>query len=53
MSVATATYRGPPRHFKLISAQPFGSGVVYLVYGPDPNPPTGTYDQAKENLPQD
>jgi dihydrofolate reductase len=44
---------GPPRHFKLISAQPFGSGVVYLVYGPDPNPPTGTYDQAKENLPQD
>jgi dihydrofolate reductase len=44
---------GPPRHFKLISAQPFGSGVVYLVYGPDPNPPTGTDDQAKENLPQD
>jgi dihydrofolate reductase len=44
---------GPARHFKLISAQPFGTGVVYLVYAPDPNPPTGSYDEAKESLPQE
>jgi len=44
---------GPARHFKLISAQPFDTGVVYLVYGPDPNPPTGSYDEAKESLPQE
>jgi dihydrofolate reductase len=44
--------RGPARHLKLISAQPFNTGVVYLVYGPDPNPPTGAYEEAKESLPQ-
>ncbi len=44
---------GPARHFKLVSAQPFSTGVVYLVYAPDPNPPTGTYEEAKENLPQE
>ncbi len=44
---------GPPRHLKLISSQPFNTGVVYLVYGPDSNPPTGSYDDAKESLPQD
>ncbi len=44
---------GPARHLKLISAQPFDTGVVYLVYGPDPNPPTGSYDEAKESLPQE
>lgn len=44
---------GPPRHFKLLSAQPFKTGVVYLVYGPDPNPPTASYDEAKETLPQE
>ena len=27
--------------------------MIYLVYAPDPNPPTGNYDQAKENLPQE
>jgi hypothetical protein len=27
--------------------------VVYLVYGPDPNPPTGSYGEAKESLPQE
>jgi dihydrofolate reductase len=43
----------PVRHLKLISAKPFSTGVVYLVYGPDPNPPTGSYDEAKESLPQD
>jgi dihydrofolate reductase len=43
---------GPPRPFKLVSSQPFSTGVVYLVYAPDPNPPTGSYDEAKETLPQ-
>jgi dihydrofolate reductase len=45
--------RGPARHLKLISAQPFNTGVVYLVYGRDPNPPTGAYEEAKESLPQE
>ncbi len=31
----------------------FTTGVVYLVYAPDPNPPTGSYDEAKESLPQE
>ncbi|MGH9132876.1 MAG: dihydrofolate reductase family protein [Ilumatobacteraceae bacterium] len=44
---------GPARHFKLLSAKPFDTGVVYLVYAPDPNPPTGSYDEAKESLPQE
>jgi len=44
---------GPPRHFKLISAQPFATGVVYLVYAPDANPPSGSYGEAKETLPQE
>jgi dihydrofolate reductase len=44
---------GPARHLKLVSAQPFATGVVYLVYGPDPNPPTGSYDEAKESLPHE
>jgi dihydrofolate reductase len=44
---------GPARQFQLISAQPFETGVVYLVYRPDPNPPTGSYEQAKETLPQE
>ena len=38
---------------RLLSSQPFATGVIYLVYAPDPNPPTGNYDQAKENLPQE
>jgi dihydrofolate reductase len=44
---------GPPRYFKLISSQPFSTGVVYLVYGPDPSPPGGSYDEAKQDLPQE
>jgi dihydrofolate reductase len=43
----------PARHLKLISAQPFRTGVVYLVYEPDPYPPTGGYEEAKESLPRD
>jgi dihydrofolate reductase len=44
---------GPERHLRLIAAQAFKTGVVYLVYGPDPNPPAGSYEQAQENLPQE
>ena len=44
---------GPARHLKLISSRPFRTGVLYLVYGPDPNPPTGGYEQAKESLPKE
>src|SRR3954451_19915306 len=31
----------PPRHLVLVSAQPFRTGVIHLVYAPDPKPPTG------------
>jgi dihydrofolate reductase len=41
------------RHFRLLSATPFKTGVVHLVYAPDPTPPTGSYDDAKEKLPQE
>src|SRR5947199_9569177 len=44
---------GPARHLTLISCQPFETGVVHLTYGPDPNPPTGPYEDARETLPQD
>jgi dihydrofolate reductase len=44
---------GRARHLKLISSQPFTSGVVHLVYGPDPSPPSGSYDEAKESLPKE
>lgn len=43
----------PPRHLKLISAQPFRTGVVHLVYAPDPEPPSGSYEEAKESLPNE
>jgi dihydrofolate reductase len=43
----------PPRHLRLLSSRSFGTGVLYNVYAPDPNPPTGGYDEAKETLTQD
>jgi dihydrofolate reductase len=43
----------PPRHLKLLSATPFATGVVHLTYAPDPNPPTGGYEEAKESLPHE
>jgi dihydrofolate reductase len=43
----------PEQPLRLLSSQPFATGVIYLVYAPDPNPPAGTYEQAKENLPQE
>jgi dihydrofolate reductase len=44
---------GPPQHLKLIDSQPFSTGVVYLAYAPDPSPPTGSYDEAKQSLPEE
>lgn len=44
---------GPPRHLRLRSAQPFETGVLHLVYAPDPNPPSGSYEDAKGDLPQE
>jgi dihydrofolate reductase len=41
----------PARHFKLLAAQPFRTGVVHLTYTPDPNPPAGSYEEARETLP--
>jgi len=43
----------PPRHLRLVSAQPFQTGVVHLVYAPDPDPPGGSYDDAKQSLPDE
>ena len=43
----------PPRNLKLLSVRPFATGVLHVVYGPDPNPPTGGYEEAVESLPKD
>src|SRR5215207_8096283 len=43
----------PPLNLALLSSQAFATGVVHLVYGPDPNPPTGSYEEAKQTLPQE
>jgi dihydrofolate reductase len=43
----------PARQLKLLSATPFRTGVMHLVYGPDPNPPTGTYEDATRSLEQE
>jgi dihydrofolate reductase len=43
----------PERPLRLLASEPFTTGVLHLVYGPDPNPPTGGYEQAKEALPQE
>jgi dihydrofolate reductase len=42
----------PEQPLRLLSSQQFATGVLHLVYAPDPNPPAGNYEQAKENLPQ-
>jgi dihydrofolate reductase len=44
---------GPERPFKLVTAKPFETGVLYLVYTPDLNPPTGSYDEAAGSLPDE
>ncbi len=38
---------------KLLTSVTFENGVLHLVYGPDPDPPTGGYDEAVEALPKD
>jgi dihydrofolate reductase len=43
----------PELPLRLLSSQPFATGVIHLVYGPDPHPPTGGYEQARANLPQE
>lgn len=43
----------PPRAFKLVSAEPFTTGVLYVVYAPDPEPPAKDYDEVKQDLPRD
>jgi dihydrofolate reductase len=43
----------PERPMKLLSSQAFATGVVYVVYAPDPDPPTGGYEEAKQTMPQD
>jgi dihydrofolate reductase len=45
--------KAPEQPLRLLSSQPFATGVIYLVYAPDPNPPAGSYEQARENLPQE
>ena len=41
----------PPQFMKLLLARPFKTGVVHLVYGPDPDPPVGGYEEAVQQLP--
>jgi len=41
---------GVTRHFTLKAATPFRTGVLHLVYEPNPNPPTGGYKEAAEAL---
>jgi dihydrofolate reductase len=43
----------PPLNLKLLSSRSFATGIVYNVYAPDPNPPTGGYEEAVATLPQD
>lgn len=43
----------PPRHFRLLSSEAFDTGVLHLVYAPDPAPPTGSYEDAAATLPTD
>ncbi len=35
---------------KLLKSETFETGVTYVVYGPDPNPPTGGYEEAVKTL---
>ncbi|GGM13557.1 dihydrofolate reductase family protein [Promicromonospora citrea] len=43
----------PERPMKLLSATPFRTGLVHLVYTTDPNPPTGGYEEAVRQLRED
>lgn len=50
---ATLFGNGSTLPLKLLSSTPFETGVLHLVYGPDPNPPTGGYAEAVEAMPKD
>jgi dihydrofolate reductase len=41
-----------PVPLRLVSSQPFATGVVYLIYAPAESVPAGTYEDAKAHLPQ-
>jgi dihydrofolate reductase len=41
-----------PIPLRLISAKPFTTGVLHLVYAPEESAPSGTYADAKAHLPQ-
>ena len=41
-----------PLPLRLLSSRAFTTGVVYLVYAPADSTPTGSYQDAKEHLPQ-
>jgi dihydrofolate reductase len=43
----------PTLPLKLLSSQTFATGVVHLVYGPDPTPREGSYETARQHLAQD
>lgn len=40
----------PPVPLKLLASTPFKTGVIHNVYAPDPDAPTGDYDDAKQQL---
>lgn len=46
------TEGGPPIPLRLLSSEAFENGVLDLVYAPDPNPPAGTYEDAKQHIKQ-
>ncbi len=37
---------------RLVSSEPFTTGVMYLIYAPAESTPEGTYEDAKAHLPQ-
>ncbi|WNG86403.1 dihydrofolate reductase family protein [Mycobacterium sp. ITM-2016-00317] len=43
---------GAPIPLALLSSRAFGTGVLHLVYGPDPEARAGGYDDAKTHLPR-
>jgi dihydrofolate reductase len=43
----------PARYLRLLESEAFSTGVLHLTYGPDLTPPTGSYADAREALPQD
>jgi dihydrofolate reductase len=41
-----------PVPLKLVSAETFATGVMYLVYAPADSTPSGAYEDAETKLPQ-